>query len=136
MKTCSICKEEKTLDCYNKNRGKKDGLNTICRECSNARSKQYYASNSEHHKKVIAQRNRCIRKNNRSKLDAFKVQGCSLCNEKDVCCLDFHHVSEDKDYAVSNMVGLSWKKILEEISKCILVCANCHRKLHAGKLKI
>lgn len=137
MKICSICKTEKTLDSYNKNKAKTDGLNTICRSCSNIKSKEYYKENREHHKEVISQRNRRIRKDNKSKIDEVKSKGCSKCNEKEICCLEFHHL-RDKDNDISIMVGtgVSWTKILEEISKCILVCANCHRKIHAGKIQI
>lgn len=137
MKICSICKLEKELDSYNKNKAKKDGLNTICRICSNKRSKRYYSENTEHHKKVILKRNKRLKKENRIKLIDFKSKGCLICDEKDVCCLDFHHLS-DKENEISNMAGtgVSWNAILKEISKCILVCANCHRKIHAGKIQI
>jgi hypothetical protein len=46
--------------------------------------------------------------------------------------MDYHHLDPSiKERGVSQMIsGNSWKKIEEEISKCILVCANCHRKIH------
>jgi predicted HNH restriction endonuclease len=63
--------------------------------------------------------------------------GCLYCAEKDPCCLDFHHQSNDKKYSISNkLADKTWTALLEEIKKCIVVCANCHRKLHAGKISI
>ena len=58
-----------------------------------------------------------------------KKQKCS-CGESDHRCLDFHHKSNNKDYDVSDMLTFSIKRIKEEINKCIILCANCHRKLH------
>jgi hypothetical protein len=58
---------------------------------------------------------------------------CSTCPENHPACLDFHHLDKnEKVENVSKLVGkcMSKKAILKEISKCIVVCANCHRKLH------
>ncbi len=60
--------------------------------------------------------------------------GYNKCND----ALDFHHInSKDKEFGLS-VRGLtrSWKKITKELDKCILVCANCHRELHAGILQL
>lgn len=44
-------------------------------------------------------------------------------------CMDFDHVGGDKTANVSKMArdGASIAKLVAEISKCDLVCANCHR---------
>ena len=45
--------------------------------------------------------------------------------------LEFHHVDpKQKDFHISKNMNKSWYKIKNEIEKCILVCANCHRELH------
>lgn len=61
---------------------------------------------------------------------------CEKCPENHPATLDFHHVnSEEKKNKVSALVveGYSIKTIKEEIDKCIVLCANCHRKLHYEK---
>lgn len=54
--------------------------------------------------------------------------GCVDCGEKNHIVLDFDHL-RDKKYNVSRMIhdGFSWKAIMREVSKCEVVCANCHR---------
>lgn len=58
---------------------------------------------------------------------------CTRCGEDEAACLDFHHI-KDKDNDVAKMAkdGASKEAILKEVTKCIVLCANCHRKLHAG----
>lgn len=51
--------------------------------------------------------------------------------------LDLHHIDPTKkDFSLS-VRGLtrSWERIKDELDKCVLVCANCHREIHAGLIK-
>lgn len=69
----------------------------------------------------------------------YKGAKCMICGySKCLQALEFHHVnSSEKDFSVSNKgYTRSWKKVKEEIDKCALVCANCHREIHAGLRKI
>lgn len=70
---------------------------------------------------------------------AYKGGKCIFCGySKYNGALDFHHInSSTKDFGLS-VRGLtrSWEKIKEEVEKCVLVCANCHREIHAGVVKL
>lgn len=45
--------------------------------------------------------------------------------------LEFHHLDPvTKDHNLAMMQNYSKAALKEEIDKCILVCANCHRELH------
>jgi hypothetical protein len=59
---------------------------------------------------------------------------CSECGEKNRCCLDFHHLDPSKkDKGMSQLLRMgSKKRIIEEVKKCVVVCANCHRKIHCN----
>ena len=53
------------------------------------------------------------------------------------CCMDFHHLGESTKHPhgmrkgfLDKMANLSIKKIDEEISKCVVICSNCHRIRH------
>jgi heterodisulfide reductase subunit B len=62
---------------------------------------------------------------------------CSRCNEDDVACIDFHHVDPSvKEAGVVKMVSKSIKAIAKELEKCIVVCTNCHRKIHHYNLEV
>ncbi|MGL6228626.1 MAG: hypothetical protein ACRC3J_05375 [Culicoidibacterales bacterium] len=59
---------------------------------------------------------------------------CQICGyNKCKAALEFHHIdSDDKDFAIgtSLVVTSGWDKIITEVKKCILLCANCHREVH------
>jgi hypothetical protein len=60
---------------------------------------------------------------------------CPFCNySKCYKAFDFHHVDPSKkDLSISTLGMLTkWETIITEIKKCILVCSNCHREIHAG----
>ena len=60
---------------------------------------------------------------------------CVKCGEDFSRALHFHHINpKDKIMEVSKMphYGYSTDKMLEEINKCIVLCANCHAKEHAS----
>lgn len=59
--------------------------------------------------------------------------GCDDCGETDPACLDYHHSDSDvKDLAITEMItyGYSTERLGDEIERCTVLCANCHRKRH------
>jgi hypothetical protein len=61
----------------------------------------------------------------------FSTHPCVDCGEADPIVLEFDHIEkETKLAAVSELVWLQrpWRIILEEIKKCEVRCANCHRR--------
>ena len=59
---------------------------------------------------------------------------CTRCGESfPSYVFDFHHASPDKEGSPSNMAdNASIRAIAQEVSKCTLLCANCHRIEHHG----
>ena len=59
---------------------------------------------------------------------------CSQCDESDYACLEFHHVDPKlKEKNIKKMVAQSLNSAIRELKKCIVVCANCHSKIHFYK---
>lgn len=52
--------------------------------------------------------------------------------KKSAKALSFHHYADNKEHNISRMCaqGRKMVTIMEEVAKCICVCANCHAELH------
>lgn len=73
----------------------------------------------------------------REKLNLVKAKPCQDCGN---CfppeCMDFdHRPGEVKSFGVGVIRSYSWKRIEQEIAKCDLVCANCHRVRTASRMR-
>jgi hypothetical protein len=70
----------------------------------------------------------------------LKSNGCSICGYKECeSALIFHHTKpEDKKFelTINGIQRYSIEKIGDEINKCILLCCNCHCKLHEKERKV
>ena len=67
------------------------------------------------------------------KLEIIELMGgkCSECECDDIWCLDCHHIDPStKEHAIGHILGNKLSTIKKELEKCILLCANCHRKKH------
>ena len=76
-----------------------------------------------------------FRKRRKENLIRVLSSSCCLCGyNKTNAALEFHHINpEDKKYGIAaNGNCHNLKEDLEEVHKCLLVCANCHREIHDG----
>jgi hypothetical protein len=137
MKYCKKCDSSKDIKFFNKNSSSKDGLQTQCRDCSRKNGSVGYKNNPER-RKAIKDRNAKVVKYNRRFVSRYKrLCGCYVCREKEPAVLDLHHKDPaTKDGDPATMLGYSTKRLKEEIRKCMVLCANCHRKFHAGLLML
>lgn len=122
-KTCGRCKEEKPLTEFRK-RG--NGHQAWCTPCFRQYDKNRYADLDKNRK---SSNQRKIRERQRNLIKSIKkLYGCVDCRNKDHRVLDFDHVRDTKYMDVSKMVGsYSDQRIIDEIAKCEVRCANCHR---------
>jgi len=63
---------------------------------------------------------------------------CVACGyDKCFGAIEFHHVKpENKSKCVKTMTNRPDEELIEELVKCVMVCANCHREIHARMLDI
>jgi len=68
------------------------------------------------------------------KLEAIEYLGgkCNDCkNTHHPAVYEFHHLNTNgKDKDPSKLLQLRWERITNELNKCVLLCANCHRLRH------
>jgi len=92
--------------------------------------KKWYLKNKEH----VIKRQKEKRHEIKEMIIKYKeVHPCILCGENRHYVLDFHHPNkEEKDKSISYMARkcYSMGAVINEIEKCIIFCANCHRELH------
>ena len=97
--------------------------------------KRTYSDRREYLKRAVIKRRKKV------KTMALELLGgaCILCGY-DKCqeALDFHHVDPDtKTYGIASKgYTRSWVSVQEELQKCVLICANCHREIGAGITEI
>ena len=85
-------------------------------------SHKRYDNNSNH---------RPDRVEKREYVNNYKLErGCSVCGyNKCAAALDLDHVDRrQKKFALSAAQRKSWEAINEELAKCVVLCANCHRE--------
>lgn len=96
------------------------------RECR----RKWYSNNKESEKAHVLKRKREIRGWFE---ELKKTLRCSKCGESHPATLDFHHKKENEkegEVGLMSYYGYSKERIEKEIDKCIILCANCHRKIH------
>lgn len=90
-----------------------------------------YADRAEYLKRAVTLRRRRLKE----LLVEYRGGKCIICGyNKCVWALDLHHIDDStKEFGLS-VRGLtrSWEKLKQEADKCVLVCANCHREIHAS----
>lgn len=81
------------------------------------------------------------RRRDKIKEKAVQYKGCKCCicgYNKYIGALEFHHLDPNqKDFGIgSKGYTRSFDKVKKELDKCICVCANCHREIHAGLIDL
>lgn len=132
MKQCRLCKIEKPLSEF-PSKHKKIGapLRSYCYECQREYCRQHYRNNKEVYNQRRYERQRTRRDRYRKMVVAYlREHPCVDCGESDIRVLEFDHVRGVK---VANVAELSrsvvaWRRVEEELAKCDVRCANCHRR--------
>lgn len=102
----------------------------------------YYKIMSQERKKkfdALARENtkRYVKRNQEYVLNLLQKSSCIDCGETDPVVLDFDHVNrEEKLRSIAKLIrqGTALTKLQTEISKCVIRCANCHRRKTAKEL--
>lgn len=127
-KLCGQCGRNRLLKFF-AIRNRRTGLRqSWCRDCRRVYDKERYETADERARLVRKQAH--IRARNRKfAFEYLAVRSCADCGEADPVVLEFDHISE-KSFDVSRGVQSAYgiDRLLQEISKCEVVCANCHKR--------
>lgn len=112
----------------------KDGYQSACKDCMADSWRRSRNKKKDHYKAVQKTREW----KNRAAVKEWKqTQRCYVCGEDEPCCFDLHHLNPaEKEYDPSDIAGVSVAAFMKEAAKCVVLCANCHRKAHAGVISL
>ncbi len=112
-----------------------------CLRCKTVKNAQDFYTRSNGHLHVecrACMKDRVNIRARKNKEIAINLLGgkCSKCGyNKCPAALDFHHLDRSsKEVGISNILTRSMDRIKDELKKCIILCANCHRELEAESL--
>lgn len=127
-KRCGKCGETLPLDAFNR---MGSGRQHWCRECF----RMYFRARGDLHRRQVAVAQRRRSETARGVVvDYLSQHPCVDCGEADVAVLEFDHV-EAKTYDIAGLLarGAPASRILAEIDRCQVRCANCHRRVTAHR---
>ena len=129
-KVCKACKETKLLKDFHPNKSCKQGVVGTCRLCSSERIRGWYSDNRSERQDAQNKRN----KNRKAEIVEKFGNKCLDCQQSyPLCVYQFHHLDpKQKDVNPSYAMINTPTKMWEELSKCVMLCANCHMIRHYG----
>lgn len=143
-KMCPKCGQSKQLAEFGKNAcrckecERKRGMEKYFRtkEKCRIRAKNWRDTHKEQSRAISCKSQKLARIKCKALKDKIASQNpCIYCKESRIGCLDFHHINpKTKTKPVARCI--SEKDLLIEASKCIILCANCHRLLHTGDIQL
>lgn len=136
MKICTKCGSAKDSFLFTRRKQSTDDLSSWCRDCYRENWNVRYRENHRHYRNSHnASRSKIREQNARQIFEYLKKHPCVNCQESDPIVLEFDHRNGfDKIESISNLIrDASWSRIEQEIEKCDVLCANCHRRKSAAQ---
>ena len=139
MKLCKRCGFVKPLVCFNKKAASKDGYASLCKEHTREMVRSWYRKNIDTERVRLKEKKKVYTDRNKKLIMEIKDNPCADCgNRYPHYIMDFdHRPGTNKCFQISDAfharAAMPVNKILTEISKCDLVCANCHRERTFGR---
>jgi hypothetical protein len=133
---CNKCGKIKRAERFHFKNKAKGILRDRCKSCWSKYHGQHYLANKATYINKAMELKRKLRRENRTLLlEYLSTHPCIDCGESDPVVLEFDHVHGDKTDNVAELTRYySWDKVAKEIMKCVVRCANCHRRKTAKQL--
>ena len=131
IKECPKCNVEKTAFEFPVHNAKSYSCGRYCLACQRLYSRAHYQKNKASHNPRRAQHTVEYRNRNRIFIAQILAKAsCVDCGERDPIVLEFDHVRGQKKYDIAFMTnaGIAIRTLESELAKCVVRCANCHRR--------
>jgi hypothetical protein len=134
VRRCGKCGEEKSIDEFAWRRKAKGQRDNYCRPCRAKYKQAHYAANRQRYIDSARRRTRAVFSERLDFLIGYlREHPCVDCGESDPIVLEFDHL-RDKSFGIGEgFRDRAWQSILDEMAKCEVVCANCHRRRTAKR---
>lgn len=138
LRACGTCRAMKPVSDYRWRNRARTKRHTQCSDCIRTYKQVWYEKNKEKHVRGVAASRQARLQRYGSELFAYlRERGCMDCGERDPVVLELdHRDGTSKAASVSDLLhrlGASRQRILAEIEKCDVRCANCHRRKTAER---
>lgn len=110
----------------------------LCQHCGSTDPENFYPRMKSNCKDCHNKKRGVYNRTNKELALEYKGNKCQCCGyDKCIAALEFHHLDPSaKDPNFVRMKNGQFEKMKPELDKCILVCSNCHREIHAGLLNL
>lgn len=134
MRRCGRCEWEKPVDDFAWRRKALGQRDNYCRPCRAAYKQEHYLANRSRYIEQAQARKRVLVAERIEFLVAFlREHPCVDCGETDPVVLEFDHLRDKKFGVAAGLRDREWQSVLNEMAKCEVVCANCHRRRTARR---
>lgn len=130
-KACPKCKTTKLITEYTRHTGRPTGAHSWCRQCMRTANNARYKANPAFRERIRRNANRRASATQEWLLEYLLAHPCIDCGDTDIRTLDFDHRNpKEKHLSICVMLkkSLALDAIKDEVRKCDVRCASCHRK--------
>jgi hypothetical protein len=134
FRRCGRCLELRPIKHYawrRKARGQRDNYCSRCR--AEYKREHYVANRSRYIERALTRKQVVVTQRTEYIVEFFRTRPCVDCGETDPVVLEFDHVGNKLFDISKGLRDRSWQTVLDEIAKCEVVCANCHRRRTARR---
>jgi hypothetical protein len=128
-RSCGACGAAKPIDEFNWRRKANGQRDNMCRDCRAAYKQAHYTANRQRYiDNAMARRKRVARERMQFVVDYLRSHPCVDRGEDDVMVLEFDHLRDKLFSIATGVTDRSLSALVNEMAKCEVVCANCHRR--------
>lgn len=130
-KHCTKCQTDKPVTDFRWRNKAKGYRAQWCRSCFSTYEKQHWKQHPTRAKDSVRAADNRRKANLEWVCNYLLEHPCSECSEDDILVLDFDHLDPtEKEFTIGNVArdGMSLERVQQEIAKCRVLCANCHRR--------